>query len=109
MSDENAKKVFEWVRGRKEEMMRRFGLGLADLAEIHACCAICECGLCRGIRHQWATGILPSASAADLSCTCGLCRIVIRGLQHCGGDLGDCPVKLPPDELELLGIKRNVN
>ncbi len=109
MSDENIKKVFEWVRDNKQEMLRRFGLGLADLAEISVCCKICECKLCRGIRHQWATGILPSASAADLSCVCATCRLTIRGLQNCDGDLGNCPVKMPREALQLLGIKRNVN
>lgn len=111
MSDENVKKVFEWGMGDLPGTLRRFGWELADLAEMRACCTICKCSLCRAIRHQWATGQLPSASAADvsLSCTCAFCRIVIRGLRNCDGVLGDCPVKLPPEELELLGIRPIVN
>ena len=109
MSDENVEKVFEWGRENMSEAVRRFRWELADLAEMSACCTICKCSLCRAIRHQWATGQLPSASATDVSCTCAFCRIVIRGIQNCNGDLGDCPVKLPPEELELLGIRPIVN
>jgi hypothetical protein len=109
MSDENVKKVFEWGMENMPEALRRFGWELADLAEMSACCTICKCSLCRAIRHQWATGQLPSASATDVSCTCAFCRIVIRGIQNCNGDLGDCPVKLLPEDLEQLGIRPIVN
>ncbi len=109
MSDENVKMVFEWGMDNLPEALRRFGWELADLAEMRACCTICNCSLCRAIRHQWETGQLPSASAADVSCTCAFCRIVIGGLRRCGGDLGDCPVKLKPEDRELLGIRPTVN
>jgi hypothetical protein len=92
----------------QEEMMRRFGWELADLAEIQLAVRSVSADCAVAIRHQWATG----------NCHLQALRIVLylwvlsnshSRYSNCNGDLGDCPVKLPPDELELLGIKRNVN